>query len=317
MKNACFVLAVAVLCFAAPAKAELRLLVDVDGTTYFQNIGAQPLRFDAYAIRSPSGRLDPFGWISFQDSFVNDPLEAIRNLQVHGLEPTGRTRFRLSESSNGAGAVMQPGARWSIGHPFEQDEVPPDLQFEFSNSGNTGGSPFQMDGGIVRIREPSDPNMAGVDLTRLGRLLAGDTNNDLRVDLQDFTVLKEVFGTSAPQPDFDEDGIVGLNDFNILKENFGVSLVAVVPEPSSLMLLVCGVCVGLAARCRRALMACSFRRVYSKSSGPSERKSPNRRPTFPASRSSSSVPIASFRQPRVRGEGNTSSPPESRRCHAT
>jgi hypothetical protein len=86
---------------------------------------------------------------------------------------------------------------------------------------------------------------------------AGDANADSKVDLTDFGILKENFGTgSTPsQGDFNGDAKVDLTDFGILKENFGKTSVpgepdvffgtvvyeslpaaATVPEPSTLLL---------------------------------------------------------------------------------
>jgi hypothetical protein len=58
--------------------------------------------------------------------------------------------------------------------------------------------------------------------------LPGDFNTDGKVDLTDFGILKENFGsgTTAAQGDANGDAKVDLTDFGILKENFGKSGVA-------------------------------------------------------------------------------------------
>ncbi|MEM7682850.1 MAG: dockerin type I domain-containing protein [Planctomycetota bacterium] len=72
--------------------------------------------------------------------------------------------------------------------------------------------------------------------------LPGDANNDGVVDLLDFDILAQNFGsTSATSPadaDFNGDGAVNLLDFDILAQNFGASSPSQIPEPISLALLV-------------------------------------------------------------------------------
>lgn len=78
-------------------------------------------------------------------------------------------------------------------------------------------------------------------------VLAGDANNDGKVDLLDFNILKTFFGTGTTreQGDFNGDGVVNLADFNILKNNFGTVAATAVPEPSSLWLAIAGLlCAG-------------------------------------------------------------------------
>ena len=61
-------------------------------------------------------------------------------------------------------------------------------------------------------------------------VLAGDANRDRVVDLADFVILRNNFGTGETtfsQGDFDYDGTVDLADFVILRNNFGQT----VPEP--------------------------------------------------------------------------------------
>ncbi|MEM7681868.1 MAG: dockerin type I domain-containing protein [Planctomycetota bacterium] len=76
----------------------------------------------------------------------------------------------------------------------------------------------------------------------------GDANSDGVVDLLDFDVLAQNFGSptgaGASGGDFNGDGVVDLLDFDVLAQNFGSSspatLPGAVPEPASLALLALG-----------------------------------------------------------------------------
>ncbi|MEM6748859.1 MAG: dockerin type I domain-containing protein [Planctomycetota bacterium] len=74
--------------------------------------------------------------------------------------------------------------------------------------------------------------------------LPGDANSDGVVDLLDFDVLAQNFGSStgngAADGDFNGDGAVDLLDFDILAQNFGATSPGSVPEPASLGLIALG-----------------------------------------------------------------------------
>jgi uncharacterized protein YdeI (BOF family) len=61
-------------------------------------------------------------------------------------------------------------------------------------------------------------------------VLPGDTDGDGRVDLTDFTRLRNAFSTTVLEPnfnvfiDFDGDGFISLGDFTILRNSFGVTI---------------------------------------------------------------------------------------------
>ncbi|MEM8496095.1 MAG: choice-of-anchor tandem repeat NxxGxxAF-containing protein [Planctomycetota bacterium] len=71
--------------------------------------------------------------------------------------------------------------------------------------------------------------------------LPGDANADGVVDLLDFDVLAQNFGSrtgnGSAEGDFNLDGTVDLLDFDILARNFGSSIPATVPEPASAAVL--------------------------------------------------------------------------------
>ena len=81
----------------------------------------------------------------------------------------------------------------------------------------------------------------------------GDSNFDGQVNTADFDVLAGDFNSSGhkwSEGDFNFDGTVNLLDFNALATNFGLvpgpgpALVAAVPEPGSISLLLAGLLVG-------------------------------------------------------------------------
>jgi hypothetical protein len=51
--------------------------------------------------------------------------------------------------------------------------------------------------------------------------IPGDVNGDGSVNILDYTLLSNAFGTSNPDADFNSDGIVNILDFQILSNNFG------------------------------------------------------------------------------------------------
>ena len=90
------------------------------------------------------------------------------------------------------------------------------------------------------------------------RMLAGDTDGDWDVDVDDLDVLLATFGGAADwRTDFNEDGRVDLADFVIMRANFeeGVgsstnanNVTIITPEPTTMGMLALG---GLAVLKRR------------------------------------------------------------------
>jgi hypothetical protein len=87
--------------------------------------------------------------------------------------------------------------------------------------------------------------------------LKGDTNLNDHVGFGDFTALAENFETGREwtEGNYDGSGTTGFGDFLALAGNFGKSIArqeaAVVPEPSAVVMLLCGGLVGLLRRRRR------------------------------------------------------------------
>lgn len=72
----------------------------------------------------------------------------------------------------------------------------------------------------------------------------GDANQDGRVDLTDFGILKSAFGQEVGfrlVADFNGDSFVTFADFERLKENFGWQAAAAVPEPNASLLALAGI----------------------------------------------------------------------------
>jgi hypothetical protein len=97
--------------------------------------------------------------------------------------------------------------------------------------------------------------------------LPGDANGDDAVDIEDFIILKNAFGTHDVNADFNDNGIVDLVDFDILKQNFGTEAASPVPEPATSVMAVCGlasVWVSISRRRRRYDWPFSYARGASK-----------------------------------------------------
>lgn len=90
-------------------------------------------------------------------------------------------------------------------------------------------------------------------------LIPGDFNEDGEVNIADFQILADNFGTGTtlPQGDFNEDGRVNLVDFGLLKDAFAAGAngagAAAVPEPDSIWILSIAALAMLWRRSKRKL----------------------------------------------------------------
>ena len=106
----------------------------------------------------------------------------------------------------------------------------------------------RVDNGIF---DPNEP-IGSFTIVLLPPELPGDADGNGEVDLDDFAVLRNRFGSktldASAGGDFDQNGVVDLRDFGVLKTNFGSA--AAVPEPSGALLAAVALATRAAIRNR-------------------------------------------------------------------
>ncbi|MEM6751088.1 MAG: dockerin type I domain-containing protein [Planctomycetota bacterium] len=111
------------------------------------------------------------------------------------------------------------------------------------DSGQLSASELAALGLFAGDSDATDHLALVADFALLTASIPGDANADGVVDLLDFDVLAQNFGSGpgfvggASGGDFNGDGTVDLLDFDILAQNFGASSPATIPEPASLAML--------------------------------------------------------------------------------
>jgi len=110
-------------------------------------------------------------------------------------------------------------------------------------------------GWVVSGANPRMVAVSGTTEVGFGNQLPGDANQDEKVNLSDFTVLKAYFGEDPSgwtDGNFNTDTTVNLADFTILKANFGLGAPSAggVPEPATMGLLALGAAALLRRRRR-------------------------------------------------------------------
>ena len=110
-----FVLAISAVTFGASGTSRAQ-----NYDLSFVNYGGTPVVLDGYTLTCEAGCLDPDGWVSIQDSVEADAARVIAELGAGGLTfgEAVATSHNLSELNLPSHAVLQPGARWSLGRPI-------------------------------------------------------------------------------------------------------------------------------------------------------------------------------------------------------
>lgn len=199
--------------------SDLVLTVDpVTGNASISNLSPliTPPDVTSYTVTSEAGSLNP----AFA-SFADNPAQAGAGWRSvnPSAEHVGELNLESSKAfANGTVALLND--LFNVGGAQ-------DLLFQYSTvAGDV------LVGSVVYGAIPDAP---------MG--LPADFNGDGMVDLSDFNILKGNFGTmgaTMDQGDANLDGNVDLSDFNILKASFGQSGAAAVPEPSTVLLAICG-----------------------------------------------------------------------------
>jgi len=100
-------------------------------------------------------------------------------------------------------------------------------------------------GWVLAAANPRTVTVSGATEVLFGNQLPGDANQDEKVNLSDFTILKAHFGEDPAgwtYGNFNTDTTVNLSDFTILKANFGLGAPSAggVPEPATVAMLALG-----------------------------------------------------------------------------
>lgn len=183
---------------------------------------------DSYVISSASGSLSTSAWSSLDDQNVggvNKWYEA--NVSANQLAEL------LVDGSTAMPANL--GAVYNIGSPWLTSGQK-DLTFQFALAGETS---FRT--GKVVYGSAVAPVA-----------LAGDYNNDGKVDAADYTRWRDASGTATTLPNDTTPGTVGPSDYVVWKSNYGATAAALavaVPEPTALALAF-GLAIGTAVRRR-------------------------------------------------------------------
>ena len=208
------------------------LVLTVDPTTgegRLKNTSPFAVSIDGYSILSDSGSLEPGNadWSSLSDQSTSGWVEA------------GPTATDLSELNPLSFLTVQPGDEFDLGTLFDTAGSQ-DLALEFQ----IFGAPDELIGVVT-----------------YGPVLAGDFNRDGAVDAADYVVWRKMDGqqvTRGVGADGNGDGSVDKYDFAVWQANFGNTLGGgasgtdggSVPEPNSILLVICTIASFLVVRNR-------------------------------------------------------------------
>jgi len=139
----------------------LRLLVGPDGSAWLENTSDAPVSFDGYQLADKGRELNAAGWMS-----ISDYLAAGRGSEVSALLGDGGLGFKegragagvLTELSASGLAVLQPGATFPLGTPFQPGEDFSSVSFHYRMQGNS----YSNQGQITAVPEPTTWLLAAV-----------------------------------------------------------------------------------------------------------------------------------------------------------
>ncbi|NLF33020.1 MAG: hypothetical protein GX591_19310 [Planctomycetes bacterium] len=138
--------------------------------------------------------------------------------------PDGTIEVNLLVDPNGGGAKAYSGREVGVPGPVATGTTP---SVEFANPATGGAAAVYLHGSRDAASPFGDLFVDDLAWTPLGTCNPGDADGDGDVDLDDFVILKNNFGTATgatcAEGDFDADGDVDLDDFVLLKNNFGAT----------------------------------------------------------------------------------------------
>jgi len=206
------------------------------GAVSIVNGESNPFDVTYYQINSAQGSLNLLGWNSLDDKEIGDPVGT-------GWDEAGGVSSNiLSEVRLEGITTLAPLASLSLGNAFTVGAAQ-DLTFSYGLPNGTLQPAF-----VEYVTGPTP--------------IAGDYNQNGKVDAADYTVWRDTFGQNVPMgtgADGDNSGTIGTGDFNVWKSNFGMGggsgavASAAVPEPSTILMLVFSVTVMTLLRCTRRI----------------------------------------------------------------
>jgi glucose/arabinose dehydrogenase len=185
----------------------------VTGELQLRNQSSQDIAFDGYAIRSPSGALLPAAWISLSD-------QSIGGAWSESNVSTGQLAELLASGT----FVMPAHSAIDLGAAYDIESASQDLSLEILEAGTAQAQPFRVFYELLPI--------------------TADFNADGTVDAGDYTVWRDMLGTTGPNlaADGNFDFVVDERDYQLWRTRFGQSIgsadvpatASIVPEPPSM-----------------------------------------------------------------------------------
>lgn len=238
------VLAAFLLSLVAPAGAVEFIVDRADGEVFIKNNDAVPFSFDGYTLSSSSDGLFPDQWVSVTGNYDlagDGSVDANSNWITIGPA----TVSALAEASLTAGTgLLEAGQIVSLG-AFYDVSLSESLMATVSNNLTVTG-PFAAD----------------------FRTLTADYDNDLDVDVDDYGIFANTFGSTTDlRADGNADGVVNAIDYTVWRDSEELSLApaafaelafvsastfgATIPEPTALLLTIGLLATNVSSKRRR------------------------------------------------------------------